>query len=135
MICDINNRKSHTLVQDALQILVNLTHRGACGCDETTGDGAGILIQKPHRFLKKRPGRRTFTFRPKRTMRPAWCFCPRTKTAPGGPNHLVGCRCEEKGLIFLGWRTVPVNPEAAGDLARRVMPDIRMAVCGQGRDR
>jgi len=44
MVCDINNRKSHALVQDALQILVNLTHRGACGCDETTGDGAGILI-------------------------------------------------------------------------------------------
>ena len=51
MICDLNNHPSHALVQDALQILVNLTHRGACGCDETTGDGAGILVQKPHRFL------------------------------------------------------------------------------------
>ena len=47
MICDISNRKSHGLIEDALQILVNLTHRGACGCDETTGDGAGMLIQKP----------------------------------------------------------------------------------------
>jgi len=42
-----------SLIADGLKILVNLTHRGACGCDETTGDGAGILMQMPHRFLSK----------------------------------------------------------------------------------
>ena len=52
MICQIDNTKSHTLIEDALRILVNLTHRGACGCDETTGDGAGILIQAPDAFLR-----------------------------------------------------------------------------------
>ena len=53
LICNLNNRKEHALVRDALKILGNLTHRGACGCDETTGDGAGILIQKPHLFLQQ----------------------------------------------------------------------------------
>ena len=53
LICNLNNRKEHALVRDALKILGNLTHRGACGCDETTGNGAGILIQKPHLFLQQ----------------------------------------------------------------------------------
>jgi glutamate synthase domain-containing protein 1 len=53
LICSLKGEKSHTIVENGLQILVNLTHRGACGCDESTGDGAGILMQIPHRFLHK----------------------------------------------------------------------------------
>src|SRR5271167_5216685 len=50
-VVDMKGRKSHQLVSDALKILVNLDHRGACGCEANTGDGAGILIQMPHEFL------------------------------------------------------------------------------------
>ena len=50
-VVDIKGRKSHEIVTDALTILKNLLHRGACGCEENTGDGVGILIQKPHRFF------------------------------------------------------------------------------------
>ena len=53
MVCHLKGEKSHRIIADGLQILINLTHRGACGCDETTGDGAGILMQMPHAFLKK----------------------------------------------------------------------------------
>ena len=53
MVCHLKGRKSHRVIRDGLEILVNLTHRGACGCDETTGDGAGILIQMPHDFMCK----------------------------------------------------------------------------------
>ena len=53
LICHIKGRKSHAIIQDGLKILVNLSHRGACGCDETTGDGAGILTQLPHDFFVK----------------------------------------------------------------------------------
>lgn len=53
MVCHLKGEKSHRIIADGLQILVNLSHRGACGCDETTGDGAGILMQMPHAFLKK----------------------------------------------------------------------------------
>src|SRR5579863_2073681 len=52
-VVDIQGRKSHKIVQDALTALNNLRHRGACGCEENTGDGAGILMQVPHEFLKK----------------------------------------------------------------------------------
>ena len=53
MVANIKGIKSHDIVEDALQVLINLGHRGACGCDPETGDGAGILIQMPHEFLRK----------------------------------------------------------------------------------
>src|SRR5262249_24502683 len=52
-IVDLKNRKSHDLVLKALEILRNLEHRGACGCEANTGDGAGILLQLPHKFLAR----------------------------------------------------------------------------------
>src|SRR5262249_31904888 len=51
-LVNVKARKSHDIVQQALQILRNLDHRGACGCEANTGDGAGILLQMPHEFLK-----------------------------------------------------------------------------------
>src|ERR1035441_3442595 len=51
-VANIKGRKSHAIIQQALQALLNLNHRGACGCEANTGDGAGILIQTPHEFLK-----------------------------------------------------------------------------------
>src|SRR5438128_2180047 len=52
-VADLKNRKSHDIVRKAIQILVNLEHRGACGCETNTGDGAGIIVQTPHGFLKQ----------------------------------------------------------------------------------
>src|SRR5437016_4467307 len=56
-VVDLKGRKSHGLVEQALQILLNLEHRGACGCESNTGDGAGILLQTPHRFLAREADR------------------------------------------------------------------------------
>ena len=53
LIVDMKGRKSHDIVSGALEICVNLDHRGGCGCDPITGDGAGIFIQKPHKFFSK----------------------------------------------------------------------------------
>ena len=53
-ICHLKGEKSHYIIEKALEILVNLTHRGACGCDPLTGDGAGILLQMPDKFLRKK---------------------------------------------------------------------------------
>ena len=52
-VADIKGRRSHTIVKNALEVLLNLEHRGASGCDANSGDGAGILIQTPHEFLLK----------------------------------------------------------------------------------
>ena len=63
-VVDIQGRKSHKIVQQALTALDNLRHRGACGCEENTGDGAGILLQIPHEFLKKETKAAGFTLPP-----------------------------------------------------------------------
>ena len=53
LVANISGKKSHDILEKGLEILVNLAHRGACGCDPLTGDGAGILLQMPHQFLKQ----------------------------------------------------------------------------------
>ena len=52
-VVNLGGEKSHEIIRQGIQILINLTHRGACGCDPETGDGAGLLIQIPHEFLKR----------------------------------------------------------------------------------
>ncbi|MGH9436511.1 MAG: hypothetical protein ACRD22_01120, partial [Terriglobia bacterium] len=60
-VASIEGRKSHDIISKGIQILINLTHRGACGCDPETGDGAGILIQIPHAFFEHECSRLGFT--------------------------------------------------------------------------
>ncbi len=132
MVCDIHDRKRHDLVEDALQILVNLTHRGACGCDETTGDGAGILIQKPHHFLEKAALEAGIGLPPEDAYAAGIVFLPRQETACEDAMATLARTVREKGLSILGWRPVPTDPDAAGDLARRLMPTIRMVFVGIG---
>ncbi len=52
-VANIRGEKSHAIIQQGIQVLINLTHRGACGCDPETGDGAGVLIQIPHKFFAR----------------------------------------------------------------------------------
>ena len=65
----IKGQRSHAIVEQALQVLINLLHRGACGCEANTGDGAGILIQMPDRFLRRKPPRLGFALPPERRLR------------------------------------------------------------------
>ncbi|MFZ0807068.1 MAG: hypothetical protein WAN03_12825, partial [Candidatus Sulfotelmatobacter sp.] len=52
-VANVRGQRSHDIVQKGIEVLVNLTHRGACGCDPETGDGAGVLIQIPHDFFTR----------------------------------------------------------------------------------
>ncbi|BBO83558.1 glutamate synthase [Desulfosarcina ovata subsp. sediminis] len=132
MICDIHNRKRHGLIRDALQILVNLTHRGACGCDATTGDGAGILMQKPHAFLHQAARENGIQLPGESDYAAGLVFLPVDENRRRMAQGIIEDAAGRMGLAFLGWRDVPVRPEAAGDLARQAMPVIRMAFVGKG---
>ena len=124
MICHIKGEASHDIVRNALQILENLAHRGACGCDATTGDGAGILIQLPHALLAKvgadagfdLPGTGQYgaglVFLPPDDQQNQWCRAQLESVV------------REEGQVVLGWRRVPINPEKIGDLARSLQPAI-----------
>ena len=63
-VANIKGQKSHEIILRGIQVLINLTHRGACGCDPETGDGAGILIQIPHLFFQRECARQGFTLPP-----------------------------------------------------------------------
>ena len=75
-VVNIKGEQSHDIILKGLQILINLAHRGACGCDPETGDGAGILIQIPHKFFARECAELGFTLPPRgRVRRRAWCSC------------------------------------------------------------
>ena len=109
MICDLNNHRTHALIRDALQILVNLTHRGACGCDETTGDGAGILIQQPHRFMHKIARQAGIDLPEEAQYAAGLVFLPTDPQERRTARSELARAAHDKGLAFLGWRPVPVN--------------------------
>ena len=132
MVCHMKGEKSHRIIADGLQILVNLTHRGACGCDETTGDGAGILIQMPHAFLKKAAAEASIQLPAEREYACGLVFLPPDQEQRNiCMDHFEAVVLEEK-QEFLGWRRVPVNSEALGDLARQLEPAVYQIMIGRG---
>jgi glutamate synthase (ferredoxin) len=130
-IVDLKNRKSHDLVLKALKILSNLEHRGACGCEANTGDGAGILVQMPHRFLSRVAKDVHINLPPLGEYGVAMVYLPQS---PGDRAH-----CEkiferivrDEGQKILGWRTVPVNNKPIGPTAQKGEPIIRQLFIGK----
>jgi glutamate synthase (ferredoxin) len=124
-IADLKNRKSHDIVRDALQMLCNLEHRGACGCEENTGDGAGILVQMPHRFLVKQAAALGFTLPAPGEYGVGVVFLPQEPTPRGRCEKALEKIIRDEGQKVLGWRTVPTNHDPIGPTARRGEPVIR----------
>ena len=75
-VVNINGEPSHDIIKKGIQILINLTHRGACGCDPETGDGAGILIQIPHKFFARECAKLGFTLPAPGQYGVGMCFLP-----------------------------------------------------------
>jgi glutamate synthase (NADPH) large chain len=130
-IVDIHGRKSHDLVQKGIQILLNLEHRGACGCEKNTGDGAGILLQMPHLFLTRACDQAGFRLTGPGEYGAGIVFLPidplDRAACEGMFERIVG----EEGMRVLGWRSVPTHPDILGASARASMPVIRQIFIGQ----
>ena len=124
MICNLKGAKTHGIIENALQILENLSHRGACGCDETTGDGAGILMQMPHAFMTKVAGAEGFHIGDEEDYASGIVFLPRKKDERAFCREQFEAVIRAEGQEFVGWREVPVHNEYLGDLARAVEPKI-----------
>src|SRR6478672_4066936 len=100
-VVDIKGRKSHSIVRQALQVLKNLQHRGACGCEVNTGDGAGILVQVPDTFLRKvAPA----PLPPAGEYGVGLVFLPRDAAVAADIKALVAGIVAEEGQTLLGWR-------------------------------
>src|SRR5271157_2147724 len=123
-VADIAGRKSHDIVLKGIEILINLTHRGACGCDPKTGDGAGILIQIPHSFFQRECASLGFTLPAPGEYGVGMVFLP------VDPPERILCEgileriAKENGLTVLGWRDTPINGNMIGRVARNTQPYI-----------
>ena len=113
-VVDIKGRRSHAIVEQALQVLINLLHRGACGCEANTGDGAGILIQMPDAFLRKVTAPLGITLPPAGDYGAGLVFLPRDADARATRSRQLFERIvAEEGQRLLGWRDVPTDDRAA----------------------
>jgi glutamate synthase domain-containing protein 2/glutamate synthase domain-containing protein 1/glutamate synthase domain-containing protein 3 len=124
-IVDLKNRKSHDIVRKSLQILCNLEHRGACGCEENTGDGAGILIQMPHRFFLEKTAALGMHLPAPGEYGVGVVFLPRDAAARERCEKTIDKIVRDEGQKVIGWRTVPVNNKPIGPSAQRGEPVIR----------
>jgi glutamate synthase (NADPH) large chain len=132
-VCNINGRKSHEIIEKGIQVLINLTHRGACGCDPETGDGAGVIIQIPHKFFARECAKLGFTLPAAGEYGVGMTFLPVE------PHQRLQCEgiieriVREEGLTVLGWRDTPIDGSKIGRVARNSQPYIEQIFVGRAK--
>ena len=124
-IVDMKGRKSHTIVRKALQVLINLEHRGAKGCEANTGDGAGITMQVPDEFLRTEGKKLGITLPPAGRYGVGMVFLPRDAESRRRCEELLASAVERTGQKVLGWRDVPTDNSPIGNSAKAVEPAFR----------
>jgi glutamate synthase (NADPH/NADH) large chain len=130
-VASIRCEKTHEIVRQGIQVLINLTHRGACGCDPETGDGAGILIQIPHKFFARECSQLGFELPAEGEYAVGMTFLPVEKHQRLQCEGILERIISEEGLSVLGWRDTPVNGDAIGRVARASQPYIQQIFVGR----
>ena len=121
-IADIKGRKSHKIVEDALTILVNLEHRGAVGADPRAGDGAGILVQTPHKFLAKKAAELGITLPAPGHYAVGALFMPHDTAWRQDVMDSYAAVAAAEGMAILGWREVPTDNSTLGESVKPTEP-------------
>jgi glutamate synthase (NADPH/NADH) large chain len=133
-VAHIKGRPSHDIVRQGLQILVNLTHRGAVGADPLAGDGAGILIQVPDAFLRKCCAAKGVTLPAAGEYGVGMVFLPRDAFARAACEKVIADKIAAEGQKLLGWRNVPVDNSSLGESVKAVEPVVRQVFIGRGKN-
>ena len=133
-VVNIKGERSHDLLRSGLEILVNLSHRGACGCDPLTGDGCGVLTQMPDELLRAKTAEIGFELPPRGEYGAGAVFLPPDTAQREFCERRLEAIIADEGQKFLGWRDVPVNTGALGWLAQSVEPTIRQLFIARGAD-
>src|SRR5579871_4825879 len=123
-VASVRGEKSHEIIRKGIEVLMNLTHRGACGCDPETRDGAGVLIQIPHKFFARECAALGFELPETGKYAVGMVFLPIEKNQRLQCEGILERIAAEEGLKVLGWRDTPVNGDAIGREARRSQPYI-----------
>ena len=132
VVANIKGNKSHQIIDESLQVLVNLGHRGACGHDPETGDGAGILIQMPQQFFQDQGDALGIRLPGPGGYGVGMVFLPPQAEAQSKCRDLIEEFIRREGLDLLGWREVPVDPAQIGRDARTVLPHISQVFISPG---
>jgi glutamate synthase (NADPH) large chain len=132
-VANIKGQKSHDIIVKGIQVLINLTHRGACGCDPETGDGAGVLIQIPHRFFARKCAELGFTLPAAGEYGVGMAFLPVEPQARQACEGIIEEIAVAEGLTVLGWRDTPINSSAIGRIAQGSQPYIQQIFLGRAK--
>ena len=133
-LAHLKGKQSHQMIDDALSMLVNLEHRGGVGLERNTGDGAGILLQIPHRFFRKEAQKCGHLLPSERDYGVAMLFLPKDDEGITRGIHVFEEGCARCGVQLLFWRDVPVDPHDLGETARSCMPTIKQAFLARPHD-
>ena len=128
-VVHMKGRRSHDIVRKALQVLINLEHRGACGCEANTGDGAGILLQTPDTFFRKNV---PFTLPQAGAYGAGLVFLPHDGRDRDAIKDVIARIVEEEGQTLLGWRDVPTDNRLVGDSAKATQPIFQQVFIAAG---
>jgi glutamate synthase domain-containing protein 2/glutamate synthase domain-containing protein 1/glutamate synthase domain-containing protein 3 len=123
-VASIRGEKSHAIVEKGIEVLTHLEHRGACGCDPETGDGAGVLIQIPHEYFVRECATQGIALPEPGGYAIGMVFLPVGKLERLQCEGVVEKISQEEGLEVLGWRDTPVDGSAIGRVARGSQPYI-----------
>lgn len=123
-IAHLKGKPSHQIVSNSLQMLVNMEHRGACGCDPDTGDGAGILIQVPDKFYREECKKINISLPAFGEYGVGMVFFPKEETKREACRQVLNEYVEKIGMKLLGYRVVPVADPGIGEGAKSTEPII-----------
>jgi glutamate synthase domain-containing protein 2/glutamate synthase domain-containing protein 1/glutamate synthase domain-containing protein 3 len=125
VVANIKGIKSNTIVKNSLKVLVNLEHRGACGCDPETGDGAGITLQIPDKFFRKDLGKKGIKLPKEGNYATGIVFLPNDKKIQNQIISIISSVLDQESTKILFLRDVPNNPNSIGDWSKDAMPEIK----------
>jgi glutamate synthase (ferredoxin) len=128
-VVDVKGRRSRKIVDQAFEVLRNLEHRGASGCETNSGDGAGILLQIPHAFLSRECGKLNFQLPAPPDYAVGMVFLPREHEGRVECEELFERIVEQEGRRA-GWRTVPTDDVGIGPSALALRPLVRQIFIG-----
>ncbi|MEX0685495.1 MAG: glutamate synthase large subunit [Balneolales bacterium] len=127
-VVNVKGKRSAKIIKQALTVLRNLEHRGATGSDPNSGDGAGILIQIPHHFLKSTCGGQGIDIPEPGNYGVGMVFFPADTKDRHLCEKVIEQTVAEEGQEFLGWRTVPTDNSLLGKTAKKTEPFIRQMI-------
>jgi glutamate synthase domain-containing protein 2/glutamate synthase domain-containing protein 1/glutamate synthase domain-containing protein 3 len=131
-ICHVKGVPSHGIVSDALQMLENMNHRGACGCEEDSGDGAGILVKTPDKFFRREAKKLNITLPAEGHYGVGMVFLPLDMVMRHECERVLERVAVQNGMKVLGWRDVPVDSTFVGATPKEVEPRIRQVFVSAG---